>query len=126
MNFLRLPLKQETEWLVGIMNSYQDRGLIKWMPFDALAGFGQLIYELTHEHLKKTPPLLMDDQLDELNYVLQKAYQEKREIALIYYKNHTYIQTTAWIKSLDFIHKTLILSTGEHVTAKHVIFIETT
>ena len=108
------------------MNSYQDRGLIKWMPFDALAGFGQLIYELTHEHLKKTPPILMDDQLHELNYVLQQAYQEKREIVLIYYKDHRYVQTTAWIKSLDFIHKKLILSTGERILASHVIYIETT
>lgn len=108
------------------MNKYQDRGIIKWMPFDALAGFGQLIHELTQEHLKEHPPHLMDDQVSELNYVLNQAYKEKREVSLIYYKRHTYVQTTAWIRSLDFIHKHIVLSTGERIHAPHVIHIELT
>ena len=124
MNYQHPQLKHETKWLVAIMNSYQDRGIIKWMPFDALSGFGQLIYELTHTHLKKTPPMLLDDQLNELDYLLQEAFRHKRELTMIYYKNHAYIQTTAWIRSLDFIHKTINLSTGERVAAKHVIYIE--
>lgn len=107
------------------MNNYQDRGIIKWMPFDALTGFGQLIHDLTHEHLKKAPPILMDDQLNELNYILQEAYHQKREMSLIYYKNNTYVQTTAWIRALDFVHKILILSTGERIPAKCVMYIET-
>ncbi len=64
-----------------------DRGLIKWLPFDALTGFKGAILELKNKRLKKEKPILSADQYDELNFKLKLILEDKLSCDIYYYKN---------------------------------------
>ena len=64
-----------------------DRGLLKWMPFDALTGFKGAITALKQKRLKKDKPLLSDDQFDLLNYHASIAITYEQSITLYYYRD---------------------------------------
>ena len=68
------------------MSNYIDRGLIKWMPFDALNGFTSMIQDLKKALLSTPEKILTQDQYDLLNYNLNEALHTKKEIVLVYYK----------------------------------------
>jgi hypothetical protein len=106
------------------MNNYIDRGLIKWMPFDALSGFSSLISDLKYHLLIQPEKILTQDHYDLLNYNLLEALHEDKEVMITYYKNHHYIQTTGNIIKIDPYEKTLLLSTKERIAINHVILLE--
>lgn len=64
-----------------------DRGLLKWMPFDALSGFKGAIKELKNKRLKKDKPILSDDQFEQLNYHAAIALHYEQSITLYYYRD---------------------------------------
>ncbi len=103
---------------------YQDRGLIKWMPFDALTGFSSMIQDLKETLNIQPEKILTQDQYDLLNYTLLEALHEHKEVSMTYYKNHRYIQTTGHIIKVDTYQKTLLLSTQERILFNHVILLE--
>jgi hypothetical protein len=106
------------------MNSYIDRGLIKWMPFDALSGFSSLIHDLKKDLLLQPEKILTQDHYDLLNYTLLEATHENKEVTIIYYKYHHYIQSTGRIIQVDPHEKTILLSTKEKIAINHVILLE--
>lgn len=124
MNSRILPLKQEITWLVVTMNNYIDRGLIKWMPFDALSGFSSLISDLKQQLLVEPEKILTQDHYDLLNYTLLEAIHDHKEVSITYYKHHHYIQTTGTIMKVDPYEKQLLLSTKERIKINHVILLE--
>lgn len=106
------------------MNNYVDRGLIKWMPFDALSGFSSLISDLKHHLLIQPEKILTQDHYDLLNYNLLEALHDNKEVNITYYKHHHYIQTTGTIIKVDPYEKRLLLSTKETISINHVILLE--
>ena len=55
------------------MSKYVDRGIIKWSPFDGLAGFNDLFTELRNRLTKMDKPTLLEDRLEELDRKLKAA-----------------------------------------------------
>lgn len=75
---------------------YQDRRMLKWLPFDALPeqhGYLKAVYE-AFEVI--TRPELLPDQIEYLNYRIEEAYHLQEEITLkVFEKGHfTYITGT--------------------------------
>jgi len=102
-------------------NSYVDRGIIKWAPFDALVGYNQMIRELKLSLGKKDIPLLSDDQLEELNRNLHIAYNNQLEISIHYYQLGYIKETYGKIKKIDWIHQFIVLSNLEKIDAKLIL-----
>jgi hypothetical protein len=98
-----------------------DRGIIKWAAFDALSGYHSMLKEMQHRLGKKAKPILSDDEYELLNRNLQVAMNNHKEVELQYYSDG-YIKTTyGQIKKLDFINKTVILTTYEKISADDVV-----
>jgi len=106
------------------MSNYIDRGLMKWMPFDALNGFTSMIQDLKKNLLLTPEKILTQDQYDLLNYNLNEALHTKKEIVLVYYQHQKYVETTGSIIKVNPYTKTLLLSTKEMIPINRVILLE--
>lgn len=84
-----------------------DRGLIKWLPFDALTGFKQAVYELKNKRLKPSKPILSEDQLAIMNYQVSTALKFQKSISIYVYKNDSIIYVTGSIRKLDMVKRQL-------------------
>ena len=91
------------------MGNYVDRGIMKWSPFDGLAGFNDLYKELKYRLGKQAMPLLSDDQLSEMDYTIQVAINEQRPVHLAYYEAGYFKQAYGEITHLDEIKKAIVI-----------------
>lgn len=69
------------------MNNYVCRGIIKWAPFDGLAGFNDLYNELKYRLNKQNQPLLSDEQLHYMDLNLKEAFYNHKEVSISYFRN---------------------------------------
>jgi hypothetical protein len=86
-------------------NTYVDRGIIKWAPFDGLAGFNDLYKSLKYKLNKTEKPLLSEDQLYEMDINLKKALYEGSPIYLSYYQDGYIKQLYGKVTEIDAIRK---------------------
>jgi hypothetical protein len=103
------------------MNNYQDRGLIKWMPFDALSGFGSMIYDLQQKLLRHTMPELLPEHQETLQYTLSEAISRHALVSITYYKHHKFFETIGHIVKLDPLERRIQLSTGEMIQTEVIL-----
>lgn len=103
---------------------YVDRGIIKWAPFNALNGYHSMLEEMKHRLKKHDKPVLSDDAYDELNYRIQEAIHYNHEIEVAYFDSGYIKIGYGKIKKLDFIYKTLVLTTEEKIPAADILKIE--
>lgn len=103
---------------------YVDRGLIKWAPFNALNGYYSMLDEMKHRIKKQNKPVLSNDEYDELNRTIQEALMRHSDVEVHYYDKGYIKVSYGCIKKLDFIYKTLILTTEEKIPAIDVLKIE--
>ena len=102
-------------------NTYVDRGIIKWAPFDALVGYGAMIREMKWRLGRKEKPILSDDQYQELNLKLSLAVHQAIEVEIEYFFDG-YLRTTFGnIRKLDPIQGLIILDTFERIKADDII-----
>lgn len=88
-----------------------ERGLIKWLPFDALTGFKQAVYELKNKRLKSEKPILSEDQLAIMNYQISTALKFQKSISMYVYKKESIIYVTGSIKKIDLVRRQLKVDT---------------
>lgn len=111
------------------MSNYQDRGLIKWMPFDALSGFGSMIYDLQQKLLRHTMPELLPEHQETLQYTLSEAVYRDALVSITYYQQHKLFETIGHIVNLDPLKRRIKLSTGEMIQTEviiHMVIFENT
>ncbi|MFA5692351.1 MAG: YolD-like family protein [Acholeplasmataceae bacterium] len=92
------------------MDDYQDRGIIKWLPFDGLVGFYDLIKDLKYKLGKKDKPILSDDKLFIMDLTIKEAYSYKKEVLISYFNNGYIKETFGIILNIDLINKTIYLN----------------
>lgn len=107
-------------------DTYKDRGIIKWSPFDALVGYHSLIKELKYRLGKRNKPILSDDQYDELNRNLNIAFSQNLEIEIAFFNQGYFKYTFGTIKKIDWVNKIIILSSFEKISALDIIEIHLT
>jgi hypothetical protein len=103
------------------MNSYQDRGIIKWMPFDALTGFGELIRDLTHAHKDVEVPFVFEDTLSVFEYTLLEAYQNKQLLYVTYISKKRKQSCYGYVNDIDVKQKTIRLSSGDVIDVSTIV-----
>lgn len=87
-----------------------DRGLIKWLPFDALSGYKEAINALKEKRNKIDLPMLSQDQIDQLNYELSVATNLKKNVTLYYYSSGKIYYQSGFVTQLDYINKRIKLN----------------
>lgn len=104
-----------------MLNTYVDRGIIKWNAFDALVGYSSMIEEMRYRLGKKEKPVLSDDVYEQLNRDLTLAWQNHQEVEIRYYHDGYARFTFGTIRKLDFTNREVILSTYERLKAEDII-----
>lgn len=84
---------------------YNDRGIIKWSPFDALKGYNDLIKMHEKKRNKIDKPILLEDKLEELDYILKEAYEFNQEVEIQYYEDGFIKYITGTINNIDVLNK---------------------
>ncbi len=91
-------------------NTYVDRGIIKWAPFDGLAGFNDLYKQLKYRLGKKEKPVLSEDQLSEMDRNLQQALHEQCPIYMTYFQDGYTKQLYGKVTKVDILHKIIYIN----------------
>lgn len=92
----------------------KDRGNIKWssmmLPFhvDEL-----IIYSQKDKKIQK--PILDNQFLEEMNYIISEAFANKKKVIIIYYKDNNFINYTGLIDKIDcYNHKILLNNDNQY------------
>ena len=81
-----------------------DRGMIKWLPFDSVTSGKRMIRDVLEEKSEIEQPVLSNEQKDVLEEKLLLAYYAKSPITVEYfYAGHIY-SFKKIIKKIDFIN----------------------
>lgn len=103
---------------------YKDRGLIKWLPFDALSGFFKLIDEIKINKNKNMMPILSDDDYELMEYNFKKAIFENKNTWLIYYQDGYFFEIVEKIGKIDYLNKTITLLNNLKLKIKNIYKLE--
>lgn len=106
------------------MNKYKDRGIIKWLPFDSLIGYHDLINDLRYRLGKKDKPVLSDDQLEEMDRTLKISLTNQEDIFITYYQDGYIKQTVGKVKSINILERQLTLDDNAHYLLDNIVNIE--
>ncbi|MBI9009244.1 MAG: YolD-like family protein [Tenericutes bacterium] len=107
-----------------MLNTYRDRGIIKWAAFDALSGFNPMLREMKHRLNKTKKPILSEDDFTNMNFALQEAILDEKEIAITYFEAGYSKITFGYVKKLDYNTKIITLSTTEKINAFDILSIQ--
>jgi hypothetical protein len=107
-----------------MLNTYRDRGIVKWAPFDALSGFNPMLREMKHRLNKSKKPILSEDDFTNMNLSIEEAILDEREIAITYFEAGYSKITFGYIKKLDYTTKIIALSTKEKINAFDILSIQ--
>lgn len=91
------------------MSEYVDRGIIKWVPFDGLAGFNDLYLTLKYNLNKKDKPILSEEQLYYMDIKIKEAIYENRPISVIYFSNGYTNNLYGLVNKIDPLKRTIYL-----------------
>lgn len=89
-----------------------DRGMKKWAPFSSLIEQATCLEEMKYQRNKIAKPILTEDQIEKINFVLQ-SYKKGQIVNIKFYNDgYLYIVSTS-IKRIDLENRKLILEKGK-------------
>ena len=83
----------------------QDRGYIKWAPFNSLFNDQILSQEIKEKKERVEKPTLSEDQITYLNEKIFEVYTNHIKINLFIYKNQKIINLIGYINNINTIKK---------------------
>ena len=89
-----------------------DRGMKKWAPFSSLIEQATCLEQMKYERNKIEKPVLTDDQLEKINYVLQ-MYRKGQTVKIKFYNDGYLYVIETQIKRIDLENRILILTDGK-------------
>jgi len=85
----------------------QDRGYIKWAPFNSLFNDKKIKNEVDYKKYKINKPTLSNDQIEYLNEKIFDAYTNHYKVNLYIYKNESILKLTGFINNINTDKKTI-------------------
>lgn len=82
----------------------------KWQPFDALEGYKTSLRNVEYEKTKIPKPILLPDELEQLNYRLIHAIEENKTIKVIYYKDGFNYEIEGEVTKVNNISKEITIN----------------
>lgn len=89
-----------------------DRGMKKWAPFSSLIEQATCLEEMKYQRNKIDKPILTDDQMEKINYVLQ-TYQKGQTVKIKFYNDGYLYFLETQIKRIDLENRQLLLTNGK-------------
>ncbi len=83
----------------------QDRGYIKWAPFNSLINDKKLTNEIIKRNNQIAKPVLSEDQINDLNEKIFEAYINHIKVNIYIYKNHSILNLNGFINNIDTLKK---------------------
>lgn len=91
-------------------NYNNDRGIIKWQPFNSCFNSETIIKDINKLKNRKNFPILSEDQLEIISNKLLKSYNLKLIVSIEYYYDGNIKNITGKIDLLDFQNKKMYLN----------------
>ena len=79
----------------------QDRGYIKWAPFNSLFNDNKLLNEIKSKKEKINKPILSNDQIEYLNEKIFEAYTNHLKVNIDIYKDQKINRLTGYINNIN-------------------------
>lgn len=98
----------------------QDRGYIKWAPFDSVISSKKVINDLMIQKRKISKPILSQDQIDYLNYKIFEAYTNHIKVNLLIYKNENIIKLIGYVNNIN-VSKKYITFNKTHIFFNQIL-----
>ena len=89
-----------------------DRGMKKWAPFSSLIEQATCLEQMKYQRNKIEKPVLTDDQIEKINFVLQ-SYKKGEMVKIKFYHDGYLYEINTSIKRMDLENKQLILENGK-------------
>ena len=85
-----------------------DRGMIKWQPFDSVCSTAKIKSEIANKKKYISKPLLSDEQKLTNETNLLQAYHENILINITYFKSNQIFKLSKRIIKIVFVNKKII------------------
>ncbi len=86
-----------------------DRGMIKWAPFNSVVNSKRIINELNIEKQKVRMPELSNEDEEKIENDIINAFCTKCNVDITYYENGYLLNIISKIKKIDHIYKMIYL-----------------
>ena len=86
-----------------------DRGMIKWAPFNSVVNSKRIITELINEKAKILLPELSSEDEEKIENAIINAYYTKADVNITYYENGFLLKAIGKIKKIDHVYKMIYL-----------------
>ena len=98
----------------------QDRGYIKWAPFNSVINDKIVIKDLMNNKRKIEKPTLSQDQIDFLNEKIFEAYTNHIKVNLFIYKNESVIKLIGFVNNIN-VSKKYITFNKNHIFFNQIL-----
>ena len=92
-----------------------DRGMIKWLPFNSLVNNKEVLYSIVHEKERKEKPVLSPDEITKIENKIIDAYYMKSLVLITYFKGGFFYKEKGIIKKIDNVSKLVYLNNLKHL-----------
>ena len=89
-----------------------DRGMKKWAPYSSLIEQATCLEEMKYQRNKIAKPILTEDQIEKINYVLQ-SYKKGETVKIKFYSDGYLYEIETVIKRIDLENRVLVLENGK-------------
>ena len=103
---------------------YNDRGIIKWAPFDALVNFSEVLDDLRFNRGKVEKPQLCDDAFEMMNQNIKDAILSNSSVMLTYFDVGYIKYISGRIKKIDLLDHSVILDYDLSINISNILNIE--
>lgn len=92
----------------------KERGNKKWSSI-IIPEHKQMLYEMQNELYDMPKPVLTEEKMEEIQYIVAEAMATQVPVEINYYHNKRHLQTTGYVRRHDHLSNTLIVDSGERV-----------
>lgn len=98
-----------------------DRGIVKWAPFNSVINGNHLLDEINYERNRISKPILSEEQIADLEENIITAYSERSIINLYFYKNGCINIINGQITKLDPVNKIITINNKTRIYFNNII-----
>lgn len=88
----------------------EDRGIIKWQPFNSLINGNEVINSILKEKEKIKKPIISEEEKSEIEAKIIDAYFTQIIVNITYFKNGNLTKVEGKIKKIDQVYKLVYLN----------------
>ena len=101
-----------------------DRGMIKWQPFDSVYSSKELEQEILIKRSKISKPILTDEQKNNLEIDLFHAYHENIPAKITFFQSNRLFKITKRIIKIILINQKIIFDDASYIYFDQIVHID--